>query len=198
MGTRVIVFVVMPVWLVALLTVTLGIGWTGARYDVAPATPPQNICAMVRLDTLYVLVPGWEGPHDSQEVSANKTEVTSGCKASTFRAFAATEAEADLNFRLTRFGSGSELSPAEQAAERVAIDRARAAKARTDDAFPDAPQVGDESVVRYGAIADGCQTDLTVRVGADLLRVSYYATPSSCDRTMLSATYVAREVLAAL
>lgn len=198
MGTRVIVFVVMPVWLVALLTVTFGIGWSGARYDAQPATPPQNMCTTIRLETLDGLVPGWEGPHESEERVAGKREVTSGCMSRTFRDRAATEAEADLNFRLTRFGSSNERSPAEEAADRLAIDRARAAKAKTDDAFPDAPKIGDDTVVRYGEIDNGCQTDLTVRVGADLLRVSYYATPSSCDRTLLSATYVAREVLAAL
>jgi hypothetical protein len=163
--------------------------------DEPPRAAPADLCALIRPETLRLLVPD-AGPPERRSRDGFSSRGAS-CDVSTERT--RWSPSGTLRVTVERYGSDTRSTAAGRAGHTYARARNREFEYAASDGehAVDLRGLGDEAAVVRGASADGDHdhADLTVRRGADLVTVDYRASPAHPGAATGAAVAVAREVL---
>ena len=150
---------------------------------------PADLCAVIGLDRLEVWVPDADAEATTDESQVN-TEAS--CQVDTAGGVTEDLAYGSLGARVYRYGSIGDPDRAEAQAVEALADRC-------DGALETGAGIGDESCVPYAEESAGSgRAAVEVRRGADLVTVTYYASPLTADEARERALEAATQIVARL
>jgi hypothetical protein len=168
---------------IALVGVLVLTGDDGPAEAVRAPDAPSDLCAVIGVDHLAEWVP------DADDGNDHNTEAT--CQVDTASGTTEDLEYGSLYARVYRYGSIGDVDAEAQAVEQIAQ---QCASALEGDAG-----LGDASCVEYAEEAvDSGRAAVSVRAGADLVSVSYYASPLSADEARRRTVDAAAAIVARL
>lgn len=149
----------------ALVVAVVLVADDGPTEAVRAPDAPSDLCAVIGVDDLAEWVPDaeWEASDDASEIN---TEAS--CQVDTASGTSEDLEYGSLYARVYRYGSIGDVDAVQQATEQIAQ--------QCESAYEGDAGLGSESCVEYAEdAADSGRAAVSVRAGADLVSVSYYA-----------------------